>query len=732
MKVFRPLAVFLFYLALSMAFTAPISLRPSELAVNDGDPLHISWILAWDAHQIVRNPLHLFDSNSFYPYPASLAFSEHLLGPALLAAPFFYATGNALFAQNVAVLLTLSLSAFFMFLLIREVFATELGALVAGVVYAFHAYNLHEVARLQLLSVQWWPLAALFLHRTFLAGLPGARGGSGNALLAALFFTLQGLSCTYYLLYFALLLLLWIPGYALTTDHGMRRVATLIAPFAAAGALFVLIGFPYLRMVRDFGFGRELAQGADLAEYFRPPEGSLYGSFVTFDHPPGVVPQFLGFVALALALWGLVRRPRTGDPRTRVVFFWLSMATAFVGGALSLGPTLRAFGLELGPGPYAWLYEGLPIFRVLRNAERLSVLVHFGLAVAAGVGAGALPALSNARWLRILLLVALPFEHFAGGQPFTRVPTGELAPDVYRWLDKRGGVGAVVELPLYPREKLRLHSLYMFYSTYHWKPIVFGRTSFYPPLTGYLGWEMRNFPDADSLALLEGLGVELLVVHPNLWRPGEREARLARLQSFADRLELEGRFGPTRDVSQARYGLGDERVYRLRHSGEIPSTSELCAPTDEIAPEGFRLRGDSKSPVEWVVDRNPETKWRTDGQLPGLKLEIDLGREETLAAVGLDLGYPHDQFPRDLTLKVRTEGGNGFERVEPRHDRATKWELVRALVEGPSSASVTLRFPQTKARHLRFWIREGKEWDYSLPDWSLPELHLYRACAASH
>ncbi len=112
-----------------------------------------------------------------------------------------------------------------------------------------------------------------------------------------------------------------------------------------------------------------------------------------------------------------------------------------------------------------------------------------------------------------------------------------------------------------------------------------------------------------------------------------------------------------------------------------------------------------------------------------MKLEIDLGREETLSAVRLELAYPHDQFPRDLTLKVRTEGGAGFERIEHRDDRATKWELVEALVEEPSSAAVVLRFPPTKARCLRFWIREGKEWDFSLPDWSLPELHLYRECA---
>jgi hypothetical protein len=272
----------------------------------------------------------------------------------------------------------------------------------------------------------------------------------------------------------------------------------------------------------------------------------------------------------------------------------------------------------------------------------------------------------------------------------------------------------------------------MLYSTYHWKPIVFGRTSFYPPLSGYLAWEMRHFPDADSIALLEGLGVERVVVHPNLWPPGEREAKLALLREFADRLEPEGRFGPAADPSQERYGFGDERVFRLRRSGEIPSTSDLCVPQGEIEPSGWTLRADGESPIEWVVDRNPETKWRTLGQLPGMKLEVDLGREETLSAVRLEIGYPHDQFPRDLTLKVRTDGGNGFERVDSRSDRATKWELVETLVEEPSRAAVTLRFPPTKARTLRFWIREGKEWDFSLPDWSLPELRLYRECALPH
>jgi hypothetical protein len=716
-----PLAVLGFYLALAVAFTAPVSLKPGELAVNDGDPLHISWILAWDAHQLVRDPLHLFESNTFFPYSASLAFSEHLLGPALLAAPFFFATGNALFAQNAALVLTLALCGFAMYLLLREILAIDFGALVAGVVYAFHSYGFHEAARLQLLSLQWWPLAALFLHRTY------ARGGIRNAALAALFFTLQGLSCTYYLFYFALALLLWIPGYALFSERGVRKTSLLVLPFAGSAAVFALIAIPYARMLRDFGFGRALAEGVDLAEYMRPPEGSFLSSLVAFDHPPGIAPQFLGVLALALALVGVARRPRGEENRARATFFWLSLALGLLGTALSLGPTIRVLGNEMGSGPYAWLYEAVPFFRVLRNAERMGVLARFGLAVAAGVGASALPPL---RILRVLLLVALPFEHFTGGQPFVSVPAGERAPEVYRWLAEKSGEGAVVELPLYPRERLRLHSLYMLESTLHWKPVIFGRTSFYPPLTGYLAWEMRDFPNASSISLLEGLWVERVVVHPNLWPPGERERKLALLQGFADRLEPEARFGPADDPSQERYGFGDERAFGLLRSGETPDTSDLCAPVDEIEPRGWTLRGESEDPVEWVVDRDRETKWRVAGQLPGMKLEIDLGREETLSAVRIDIAYPHDQFPRDLTIKARGEGG--FERVVHRDDAATKWELVRSLVEAPEEAAIVLRFPETKTRVLRFWVREGKQWDYALPDWSLPGLRIYGRCDPTH
>ena len=72
--------------------------------------------------------------------------------------------------------------------------------------------------------------------------------------------------------------------------------------------------------------------------------------------------------------------------------------------------------------------------------------------------------------------------------------------------------------------------------------------------------------------------------------------------------------------------------------------------------------------------------------------------------------------------------GERFTRVVYRDDLATQWELVHALVEDPSEAAITLRFEPVRARRLRFWVREGKGFDYALPDWMLPELYVYRAC----
>src|SRR6185369_10543113 len=75
----RTLAAALAFLAVAVLWAAPASLHPTRTVPDLGDPLHLGWTMAWDAHQIVRHPLALFEANGFYPYRGSLTFADHLL-----------------------------------------------------------------------------------------------------------------------------------------------------------------------------------------------------------------------------------------------------------------------------------------------------------------------------------------------------------------------------------------------------------------------------------------------------------------------------------------------------------------------------------------------------------------------------------------------------------------------------------------------------------------------------
>lgn len=61
------IAVLLAYLVGAIVFTYPL-VTDLDGAVKDiGDPLLDAWAIAWVAHQLPRDPVHLFDANRYYP-----------------------------------------------------------------------------------------------------------------------------------------------------------------------------------------------------------------------------------------------------------------------------------------------------------------------------------------------------------------------------------------------------------------------------------------------------------------------------------------------------------------------------------------------------------------------------------------------------------------------------------------------------------------------------------------
>lgn len=372
-------AVFAGFCALTAILTYPLILHLATAVTNPGDPLFNSWTLAWGVQALLTDPLRLFDANIFYPHARTLAYSDHLVGSALLAAPVFLATGNALLAHNVVLFLSFSLSGLGMYYLARHLTGHRGASLIAGLIFAFAPYRFGHLSHLPLLTAQWMPLTLLFLHRA-LAG-----GGRWRDVLAfGGFFTLQGLSGGYYTYYLALTVTyllgvsLWVRG------RPVWRIVPRLA-IVGGGAGLVLLPFllPYVAVRQVFGFVRPLDEVLTFAarpeSYLAAPTSNwLYGAVTEpFRQPEGVL--FLGFVPVLLALYGLGARspaaaeldrpapvltapadpPSPGGSRRRLAaglegIVLLSLAVAVVG-------CLVGLRVDLGPLRLSGLWRPLAV-----------------------------------------------------------------------------------------------------------------------------------------------------------------------------------------------------------------------------------------------------------------------------------------------------------------------------------------------------------------------------------
>ncbi len=402
----NPITVFAWYVALTVVMTWPVSgALARKLPLDLADPLLNCWILWWDLDHLTRflsgewNAFAGFwSANIFHPEPLAFAYSEHLFAQALQALPVYAISRNIVLSYNLLFLSTFALSGLGMFLLARELTGRPRAAFVAGLLYAFAPYRTSQFGHLQVLSSQWMPFALYALRRYFAAvvrrresatppaSLPGAAPSTDRArtdrreaegggrvkpraarrevvplLGAALAIVLQGLSCGYFLLFFAPFLVLFVVWEVWTRRlwTNARMWGELAAAGVLAGALLLPFLLPYLAL-RDHGFAArpldEVRQysadaysylaGSDSLRLWRPylsdfgtPEGVLF---------PGLVPVALALAGLAVAVWAAAREERPLPP-TRG---WRLVVAVLAG--LATVAFLRLAFWELLAGPLIW------------------------------------------------------------------------------------------------------------------------------------------------------------------------------------------------------------------------------------------------------------------------------------------------------------------------------------------------------------------------------------------
>ncbi len=551
-------------IALAILTTWPLVLHmSSRIAPDLGDPVRTAWEIAWVGHAMLHDPLHLFDSNAFYPHPLSLAFSDSLLGYGPAA---FFGSGTvaALVRYNLLFLLTWSLCFVAAWMLARELGLRRLGAAAAAVAYAYAPYKVTEAGHLHVISSGGFVLAMFLLLRGYRRDSRGLvlAGWLVSAWQVSLGFTL-GLQYAYLLLVLAALVAIywWLgrltPGpawdrrerpskrvpqtrdaaLAATPDQPSdqsqtdtqavsrpragrgpliprRLLAVTLIGVAVLGAVTVYQARPYLKVAAEYPTAKrtirevETYSSGPAAFLSASSENRVWGS-ITSGMRAKVNSKnesvfFPGGLILVLALIGLVGVGRT-SPYTRRLRLGL-LAGIVVCSVLALG-----FGITGAGYPYRLLYDYAPGWDGVRVPGRIFTLATLFYALLAGAGAQLLVG-SIEPWAKRQRLYAVPallgvvlciglLGEGAGHLGHPVVPQPARA--------EIGLPGPILDLPT----DGALDRIWQYFSTDGFYKIPVGNSTFDMPEVDDLRGGMNGFPDRASVEKLRYYGIKTVVLH---------------------------------------------------------------------------------------------------------------------------------------------------------------------------------------------------------------------------
>ena len=505
----------------------PLHLSTALLGAESGDTLMQIWAVQWNIHKLSTSLGQYFDANIFYPYTNTFAYHDHMFGLGLLGWPVHLLAHNPILTYNVLLMLSFLLSAYAMYWLAKSVCHSEYAAWIAGLLFGFLPYRFAHLDHLNLLSIQWLPICLLFFTRVLFSrtGTLGRERIFRNLLSLIGFwlcFLLQVLTSFNYL--FMLAFAIGVYGFAVVVLQLFlyRRVlvSTRMMVFFVLGACLVGLalmpfGLPYLRANRDMGFERTQdevqALSAQPQNYLAAPRNNwLYGGvtrrFQSASSPfpreqvlfPGIISVLLACVGLA----GQIRKFTRSCRHQQLAYMILGSGNTFknftiikiaflvlciVAVILSFGPSIEILGKHLTL-PYAWLYQFIPGFKSMRVPARFGLLAACALSMLAAIGVTYL----HTFWMcrkgtrhsssyvaaTLLLGAAITMEFFSFPKSVTPYPgTADRIPPVYQWLAAQPTDTQIVELPVRrPKDDFE----YTYYSAFHWKRTLNGRSAFIP------------------------------------------------------------------------------------------------------------------------------------------------------------------------------------------------------------------------------------------------------------
>jgi hypothetical protein len=543
--VLRPITIREFasaFAALVVATLTALQQQTCDLyAVPDrGDPLFSMWRMAWVRHQLIADPRHLFDANIFHPLPTTLTYSDSMIVPALASSVLAALHVHPVVAYNVILLAAFILSAAAAYVLARALGVGPLGSWIAAVAFTIAPFRVNHLSHLELQMTMWMPIALLAVHRGLKDGSRVCAGLLAIALAGQWYSSMYyGLFLTLYVVVFALVLIA-------SDSIRDRRLWHLPAALCIAAALVSPLIIVYMKSAPERGDRPRdtiATFSATPADYVRTASRQpVYHALLPHSiHAERAL--FPGAATIALAVAGA----------------WPPLSASRVA-LMAAGIVAFDGSLGLNGALYRVFYRVFPPLHSVRVPARFAILVVLTLALLAGIGAARLLARLQSRRARIVAAGFLTALIIQDAWPHSdRLPIWRSPPSVYAALPTRGSV--LFEFPVHsPAERFSENLPYMYFSMWHWRPLVNGYSGFIPASYDALLRGVSTFPDPSALKYLERVGVTHIGLHCRLWEPDVCASTMAR---------LDGTLGVRRLARAEWYGAPSTLYQLSRDPGSV-------------------------------------------------------------------------------------------------------------------------------------------------------------------
>jgi hypothetical protein len=215
---------------------------------------------------------------------------------------------------------------------------------------------------------------------------------------------------------------------------------------------------------------------------------------------------------------------KVGATYARVISFYI---------VLGILAAWASFGPDAGL--YAWLNSALPFMSFMRAPARIGIVVVFSMAVIAAFVLARLLAVRRRALMVAGLVIITAAEVSAAPWPLRTVPPLPAAYARLRELPR----GPVLELHFaYKSGELFPHTLFMFWSAWHWNPLVNGYSDYIPPDFMQIAVPINAFPDPASFEIARAREIRYVLIHWNMYDEVGRSAIRARFGPYSDYLRL--------------------------------------------------------------------------------------------------------------------------------------------------------------------------------------------------